>query len=79
VPAALGYLAIAMLRPNTQTLLRRWALGLPTSGYATGIPPEPTRRAVRAWRPSPGWAAGILAAASPIGLNGVSEFIYLRF
>lgn len=74
-------LIVALFAPNTQTLLRRYAPGLSTPGYATGIPTRgPLRQAVR-WRPIPVWgvAAGFLLAVCLMGLNRATEFIYFRF
>ncbi len=72
-----GGLALVLLAPNTQTLMRRWQPGLASSGYETGI--EEARRAV--WRPTWRLAAltGVAFAACLMWLNRASEFIYFQF
>ena len=70
---------IALLAPNTQTLLRGFAPGLASPGYATGI--EGPARGGHAWRPSPAqaMALGALLAVSILSLGRASEFIYFQF
>jgi hypothetical protein len=69
-------LAIVLLCPNSQTLMRR---------YAPGLAPDRRiwlggRRWV-AWRMTPSWAVftALLLFASLMSLSNVSEFIYYQF
>jgi D-alanyl-lipoteichoic acid acyltransferase DltB (MBOAT superfamily) len=70
-------LGIALLAPNTQTLMRRFAVGLPTPGYETGI----EERASRGW--SPGLRTALLTGAALAAClmmsSRPSEFIYFQF
>jgi D-alanyl-lipoteichoic acid acyltransferase DltB (MBOAT superfamily) len=86
VPALLLLLAgwaIALLAPNTQTLMRGFGPGLASPGYATGL--ESLRPmndgTAAAWRPSyaQAMALGLLLAVSILALGRASEFIYFQF
>jgi len=84
-----GGLGLALLAPNTQTLMRRWRPGLVSPGYETGIEDAVAGRAGPAgapvarvaWRPT--WPAaalvGVVFAACLMLLNRASEFIYFQF
>jgi D-alanyl-lipoteichoic acid acyltransferase DltB (MBOAT superfamily) len=70
---------IALLAPNTQTLLQGFQPGLASPGYATGI--EGPVGDGHAWRPSPtqAMALGALLAVCILSLGRASEFIYFQF
>ena len=79
--ALLAGWAIALLAPNTQTLLRGHTPGLPSPGYATGLEGSDESRAAMAWHPglAPAMTLGGLLALSLLTLGQASEFIYFQF
>jgi hypothetical protein len=69
----LPLLAIALLMPNTQELMRH---------YRPGLDFDPTTlRSRLAWRPTRAWslALAVLTAAGLLSLSQATEFLYYQF
>jgi alginate O-acetyltransferase complex protein AlgI len=75
-------LAIALLAPNTQQLMRGYqpVLDLPGTSSAEVGEAKPALLRLR-WAPSPGWAiaTGALGFLGTISITRVSEFLYWQF
>ncbi len=70
---SVALLAIALLLPNTQEIMRHYRPGLDFVSSGT--------RPWAAWRPSVAWAwaIAVLSGAGALSLSGATEFLYYQF